>query len=81
MIDYQNLIQNALLGVVRDILKQVEENGLNGFSNVILMGKIIKETGLFVYDDFVNYLVGSIPPAKEALIEKNKTALELGYNA
>lgn len=30
MIDYQNLIQNALLGVVRDILKQVEENGLNG---------------------------------------------------
>jgi len=58
-----------------------EENGLNGFANVILMGKIIKETGLFGYEDFVNYLVGSIPPAKEALIEKNKKALELGYNA
>ena len=58
-----------------------EENGLNGFANVILMGKIIKETGLFSYEDFVNYLVGSIPPAKEALIEKNKKALELGYNA
>ncbi|MBR4960072.1 MAG: 2-oxoacid:acceptor oxidoreductase family protein [Clostridia bacterium] len=58
-----------------------EENGLSGFSNVILMGKIIKETGLFGYDEFVNYLVGSIPPAKEALIEKNKKALELGYNA
>ena len=58
-----------------------EENGLSGFSNVILMGKIIKETGLFGYDEFVNYLVGSIPPAKEALIAKNKTALELGYNA
>jgi len=58
-----------------------EENGLKGFANVILMGKIIKDTGLFAYDDFVNYLVGSIPPAKEALIEKNKKALELGYNA
>lgn len=58
-----------------------EENSLSGFSNVILMGKIIKETGLFGYDEFVNYLVGSIPPAKEALIEKNKKALELGYNA
>ena len=45
------------------------------------MGKIIKETGLFGYDEFVNYLVGSIPPAKEALIEKNKKALDLGYNA
>lgn len=57
-----------------------EENDLQGFSNVILMGKIIKETGLFLYDDFVEYLVGSIPPAKAALIEKNKKALELGYN-
>ena len=58
-----------------------EENGLGGFANVILMGKIIKETGLFGYDEFVNYLVGSIPPAKEALIEKNKKALDPGYNA
>ncbi len=58
-----------------------EENGLTGFANVILMGKIIRETGLFSYDDFVSYLVGSIPPAKEALIEKNKKALSLGYNA
>lgn len=58
-----------------------EENGLGGFANVILMGKIIKETGLFEYDAFVNYLVGSIPPAKEALIAKNKKALELGYQA
>ena len=49
-----------------------EENSLSGFSNVILMGKIIKETGLFGYDEFVNYLVGSIPPAKEALIEAEK---------
>ncbi len=58
-----------------------EENGLGGFANVILMGKIIKDTGLFEYDSFVDYLVGSIPPAKEALIAKNKKALELGYNA
>lgn len=58
-----------------------EENGLVGFANVILMGKIIRETGLFTYDDFVSYLVGSIPPTKEALIEKNKKALSLGYNA
>jgi len=58
-----------------------EDNNLGGFANVILMGKIIRETGLFGYDEFVNYLVGSIPPAKEALIEKNKKALDLGYNA
>lgn len=55
------------------------ENGLEGFANVIILGQLIKVTGLFDYDTFLNYLVGSIPPAKAALIEKNRKALALGY--
>ena len=30
MEEYQNLVQDALLGVVRSILKEVQENGLQG---------------------------------------------------
>jgi len=56
------------------------ENKLEGFANVIILGKLIKSTGLFEYDAFLNYLVGSIPESKSALIEKNKKALSLGYN-
>ena len=55
------------------------ENGLEGFANVIILGQLIKVTGLFAYDTFLDYLVGSIPPAKAALIEKNKKALAIGY--
>ncbi|MBE6599467.1 MAG: 2-oxoacid:ferredoxin oxidoreductase subunit gamma [Ruminococcaceae bacterium] len=54
-------------------------NGLEGFANVIVLGQLIKVTGLFDYDTFLNYLVGSIPPAKAALIEKNEKALALGW--
>lgn len=55
------------------------ENGLEGFANVIILGQLIKATGLFSYETFLEYLVGSIPPTKAALIEKNKKALSLGY--
>ncbi len=55
------------------------DNGLAGFANVILLGKILKVTGIFDYEAFTNFLVSSIPATKAALIEKNKKALELGY--
>ena len=55
-------------------------NGLGGFANVIILGKIVKETGIFDYEDFKDYLISNIPATKTALIEKNAKALELGYN-
>ncbi len=57
-----------------------DENGLAGFANVIILGKILKETGIFDYDDFESFLLSSIPPAKAALIEKNKKALRMGFD-
>ena len=55
------------------------ENGLGGFANVIILGQIMKVTGIFDFDGFRDYLLSGIPAAKAALIEKNKKALELGY--
>ena len=56
------------------------DNGLTGFANVIILGTLIRETGLFTYDEFKEFLISGIPAAKSALIEKNEKALELGYN-
>lgn len=56
------------------------ENNLVGFANVILLGYIIKVTGLFDYSEFKEFLISGIPVSKTALIEKNEKALELGYN-
>ncbi|MBQ3638551.1 MAG: 2-oxoacid:acceptor oxidoreductase family protein [Clostridia bacterium] len=55
------------------------DNGLTGFANVILLGVILKVTGIFEFKDFEDYLLSNIPASKTALIEKNKAALELGY--
>ncbi|MBQ8509869.1 MAG: 2-oxoacid:acceptor oxidoreductase family protein [Clostridia bacterium] len=56
------------------------ENGLDGMANVIILGYLLKITGLFEYDKFLEYMIASIPPTKAALIEKNTKALSLGYN-
>lgn len=56
------------------------ENNLEGFSNVIILGYLLKLTKLFEYDKFLDLMIKGIPASKSALIEKNKTALELGYN-
>ncbi len=60
--------------------EMANENGLNGFANVIILGAIIKKTGLFTLDEFLGLLVGSIPESKAALREKNEKALRLGYD-
>ncbi len=55
------------------------ENGIEGMANVIILGQILKLTGMFDYDTFLGYMLKGIPESKSALIEKNKTALRLGY--
>jgi 2-oxoglutarate ferredoxin oxidoreductase subunit gamma len=55
------------------------DNGLEGGANVIILGFLLKITGLFDYDEFVNLMVEGIPASKAQLIENNKKALRLGY--
>ncbi len=56
------------------------DNHIEGMANVIILGQLLKLTGLFDYDTFLSDMIRGIPESKSALIEKNKTALELGYN-
>jgi len=56
------------------------ENGLEGGANVIILGFLLKLTGLFDYDEFVDLMVAGIPATKARLIENNKKALKLGYD-
>ncbi len=54
--------------------------GLTGMANVIILGYVLKLTGLFEYNAFLEHMLAGIPASKAALIEKNKKALEMGYN-
>jgi len=57
-----------------------DTNGLKGGSNIILLGKLIKETGLFNLDTMKKAIEKVVPPSKAHLIANNFKAIELGMN-
>ncbi len=56
------------------------DNGLEGGANVIILGYLLKLTGIFELDQFIELMVAGIPATKAKLIENNKKAIMLGYN-
>lgn len=58
-----------------------EDNGLKGGSNIILLGKLIKETELFSLDTMKKAIEKVVPPSKAHLIANNFKAIEIGMNS
>lgn len=54
------------------------EHGLPGMANIILVGKLLKETGIAVIDAMRPTLEKIIPPKKANLIDANMKALAIG---
>lgn len=60
--------------------KLADENELKGGSNIILLGKVIKETGIFTLDTMKKCIEKVVPPTKAQLIANNFKAIEIGMN-
>lgn len=58
-----------------------DENELKGGSNIILLGKLIRESGLFSLDTMKKAIEKVVPPSKANLIANNFRAIELGMNS
>lgn len=56
------------------------QHEMKGMANIILAGKLIKETGLGSAEEIKAALNKIIPPKKSALVEVNLNALRLGMN-
>ena len=56
-----------------------EHNELNGLANVILVGQLLKLTGISSIESLDIAIDKSVPASKPDLIEFNKKALRLGY--
>lgn len=54
------------------------KHGLPGMANIILVGKLLKETGISVIEAVRPTLEKIIPPKKSSLIEANMKALAIG---
>ncbi len=60
--------------------KLASDNGLNGLANMIILGKVIKETAVLTLEQIKESLVKMVPAKKAELLQNNIKAIELGYN-
>ncbi len=60
--------------------KLASDNGLEGLANMIILGKVIKETGIFTLERIESSLSQMVPAKKAELLKNNLKAIELGYN-
>ncbi|MDR0919765.1 MAG: 2-oxoacid:acceptor oxidoreductase family protein [Oscillospiraceae bacterium] len=56
------------------------DNNLAKGANIILLGKIFKETGLFSDETIKKAFEKCVPPSKPQLLENNMKAIEIGKN-
>ena len=60
--------------------QMAKDAGFSTLANMILMGKVIKETGAVRFDNNLETLQSFIPAKKEKLIDINCQALQAGYD-
>ena len=56
------------------------DNNLAGGANIILLGKVIKETGIVSTETIRKAMEKVVPPKKAQLIENNMKAIQIGMN-
>jgi len=55
------------------------EHNMPKSANVVMLGKLIRETGIFTADELVMSMKKSIPESRKHLLEMNIKALGIGY--
>lgn len=61
--------------------KLAEENGIKGLANIILVGKLFKETGFCTEEALYKAIEKCVPARKANMLEFNKKAIEIGINS
>lgn len=60
--------------------RMASENALDGLANMIILGKVIKETGFLSLEQVETSLKLMIPPKKAELLGKNIQAMKIGFD-
>ena len=60
--------------------KLANDEGLTGLANMIMIGYVIKKSGIIPFENIERALQKVVPASKQHLLDSNKKALELGYN-
>ena len=60
--------------------QMANEAGIPTLANIIMIGKIIKESGVISHDDLMGALKNVVSAKRAELLDVNLKALEMGYN-
>ncbi len=60
--------------------KLANDEGLTGLANMIMIGYVIKKSGIIPFENIDRALQKVVPASKQHLLDSNRKALELGYN-
>ncbi|MBQ7075184.1 MAG: 2-oxoacid:acceptor oxidoreductase family protein [Clostridia bacterium] len=60
--------------------KMANDMGMPKLANMIMFGKLLKETGFVDMETVKQGLAKSVPPTKQQLFDTNLKAIEAGYN-
>lgn len=60
--------------------QMANDMGIAKLANMIMVGKLIKETQMFTWEQLKGAVTKLVPAAKAAMLESNLKALEAGYN-
>ncbi len=63
-----------------DATRLANEMGLPKLANIIMVGKLVKETGIFTYDEIKKAIAKMVPASKPQLFDNNMKAFDTGYN-
>ncbi len=76
----KNEMRSDIKTVAIPATRLASENNLEGLANMIILGKVIKETNVLTLEQIIESLKKMVPAKKAALLENNVKAIELGYN-
>ncbi len=60
--------------------KLASDNALDGLANMIILGKVIKETGILTLEQVESSLAKMIPAKKADMLDKNVRAIKIGFD-
>lgn len=72
-------VRDDITSIYVDATETADEMGIKTLANMVMLGKMIKETGLFTLDDIVQTIKKSLPSARESLITPNINAVTAGF--
>ncbi len=76
----RKIVRSDVEGYYIPATKLASENELDGLANMIMIGYMIKKTGIIPYENVEKTMEKLVPPKKQKLLAPNLKAVALGYN-